>query len=113
MAEAMLEFDKKIRETGPRTPSKKEVVEVRYPSPTAHTVRARRPTIKDLVGNSGLEQRSGARSQLGQGDLSLPRRNDEGVSNSDLSVDSKGSWKTVEGWQHKQKSKQQQKTKQQ
>ena len=112
MAESMPAFDKKIRETGPRTPSKKDSIEVRYPSLTGPTAGAGRLTVEDLVGTSGLEQRSGAQSRLGQADLPPPRHNDEDASDSDMSVDSKGSWQTVDGRRRKQKSKQQQKQKQ-
>ena len=55
MVESMPAFNKKIREIGPRTPSKKDNVEVRYPSLTGHTMGARRLKIEDLLGNSGLE----------------------------------------------------------
>ena len=72
MVETVPAFDKKIRETGPRTLSKKEVVEVRYLSPTGRTAGARWLRIEDLVGNSGLEQRTGAQSRLGQAGLSPP-----------------------------------------
>ena len=69
MAESMPAFDKRIRETGPRTPLKKDRIEVRYPSPTGPIAGAGQLTVEDLVGNSGLEQRSGAQSRLGQADL--------------------------------------------
>ena len=62
IAESMPAFKKKIRETGPQTPSKKDSVEVEYLSLTGPTVGARRLTIEDLVGNSGLEQRNRAQS---------------------------------------------------
>ena len=111
MAESMPAFNKKIRGTGPRTLSKKDSIEVRYLSLTGPTVGAGRLTVEDLVGNSGLEQRSGAQSRLGQADLPPPRHNDEGASDSDMSMDSKGSWQTVDGRRCKQKSKQQHKQK--
>ena len=62
MAESMPAFDKKIRETGPRTPSKKDSIKVRYPSLTGPTAGVGRLTVKDLVGTSGVEQCSGAQS---------------------------------------------------
>ena len=101
MAESMPAFDKKIRETGPRTPSKKDSIKVRYPSLTGPTAGAGRLTIEDLVGNSGPEQRSGAESRLGQADLPPPRHHDEDASDSDMSVDSKGSWQMVDGRRRK------------
>ena len=60
MTESMPAFDKKIREIGPRTPSKKENVEVRYPSRTDRTAGGQRLSLEDLVGTHGPEQRSGA-----------------------------------------------------
>ena len=53
MTESMPAFDKKIRETGPQTPSKKENVEVRYPSGTDCTTGGQRLNLEDLVGTQG------------------------------------------------------------
>ena len=97
MTESMPAFDKKIRETGPQTPSKKENVEVRYPSRTDRTAGGQRLSLEDLVGTQGPEQRSGAQSRLGQALLHSQNRDDGEASDSDMSVDSRGSWQKAEG----------------
>ena len=57
-------------------------------SPTIHQVHA--------SGTLGLEQRSGGQSHLGQMQLNPQNRDYGETSDSDMSVDSRGSWRMVE-----------------
>lgn len=65
MMESIPVFDKKIREMEPQTPSKKENMEMWYPSLTNYIVGSQQLSLGDLVGTEGLEQRSGVQSRLG------------------------------------------------
>ena len=80
-------FDKKIRESRPRTLSMKETVEVWYPSWTDCTVGGQRFSLEDLVGTQGPEWRSGAQSHLGQAPLNSQNYDDDEASDSDMLVD--------------------------